>query len=225
LLLTTANVRINFMKSKLEKSKRVYDGIDAGNRTENRKQKLLLSGLEVFGTDGYGKGTIKSICVKAKLTERYFYESFKNKEDLLCEVYTLLIEELRREFEELIKQPITQPKKLMKIAFSQYFKHLRDDPFRAKVQLFEVLGVSQRVDVHYQAAMRIVASEIDKVMCLFFPSAKAKYPDRSILVCALSGAMLQVANEWVLSGYQQPIEEIADQLTDVYMAVGQQLFE
>jgi AcrR family transcriptional regulator len=212
------------MKPKLDKVKRVYDGIDASNRTENRKQKLLLAGLEVFGTDGYGKATIKSICVKAQLTERYFYESFKNKEDLLCEVYTLLIEQLRSEFEELIKQPIKEPKKLMKIAFSQYFKHLRDDPFRAKVQLFEVLGVSPRVDVHYQAAMRIVALEIDKVMCLFFPSAKSKYPDRSILVCALSGAMLQVANEWVLGGYQQSVDSIAEQLSDVYMAIGKQLF-
>tara|TARA_R110001592_G_scaffold140266_1_gene361017 strand:+ start:17275 stop:17916 length:642 start_codon:yes stop_codon:yes gene_type:complete len=213
------------MKTNSEKIKRVYDGIEAGNRTENRKQKLLLAGLEVFGTEGYGKATIKSICMKAQLTERYFYESFKNKEDLLCEVYTLLIEQLKSEFEELIKQPIDEPRKLMKTAFSQYFKHLRDDPFRAKVQLFEVLGVSQRVDAHYQAAMRIVASEIDKVMCLFFPSAKIKYPNRSILACALSGAMLQVANEWVLSDYQQSIEEIADQLTDVYMAVGKQLLD
>ena len=74
------------MKTKLEKTKRIYDGIDAGNRVENRKQKLLLAGLEVFGTDGYARATIKSICSKAQLTERYFYESFKNKEDLLCEI-------------------------------------------------------------------------------------------------------------------------------------------
>lgn len=217
------DVRIVFMKPNLETIKRVYDGVDAGDRAQNRRQKLLLAGLEAFGTLGYAKATIKSICAKAKLTERYFYESFKNKEDLLCEVYTLLIEELKTEFEELIKQPNDNPRKLMKIAFNQYFKHLRDDPFRAKVQLFEVLGVSPRVDVHYQSAMRIVAAEIDKVMCLFFPSAKVKYPDRGILVSALSGAMLQVANEWVLSGYQQSTEDIAEQLTDLYMAVGRQL--
>ena len=211
------------MKSNTDRIKRVYDGVAAGNRSENRKQQLLRSGLEVFGTDGYAKATIKSICRHASLTERYFYESFKNKEDLLCEVYTLLIEELRAEFESLIKQSFDEPEKLMNIAFKQYFKRLRDDPFRAKVQLFEVLGVSDRVDQHYQSAMRIVATEIDRVMCLFFPSAKTRYPDRSILIFALSGAMLQVANEWVLGDYQQSIEVIAEQLTDLYMAVGKQL--
>lgn len=73
-------VKIAFMKKKKLKS-RIYGGVEANLREEDRRKKLIEAGLEAFGTKGYAKTNIKTICKLAGLTERYFYESFRHKED------------------------------------------------------------------------------------------------------------------------------------------------
>jgi AcrR family transcriptional regulator len=84
------------MKTKVTRS-RIYGGVKANLRKKERRKKLLEAGLEAFGTKGYAKTNIKMICGIAGLTERYFYESFRSKEDLLCAVYRELIDEGQRD--------------------------------------------------------------------------------------------------------------------------------
>ena len=76
---------------------RIYGGVEANLREEDRRKKLIEAGLEAFGTKGYAKTNIKTICKLAGLTERYFYESFRHKEELLRAVYRELIDEAQRD--------------------------------------------------------------------------------------------------------------------------------
>jgi len=49
------------------------------------------------------------ICGVAGLTERYFYESFRHKEDLLCAVYRELINEGQRDSMAALKDSNVSP--------------------------------------------------------------------------------------------------------------------
>lgn len=66
---------------------RPYGGVSASERLAIRRQKLLDSGLELFGTRGIAATSIGDICDQAGLTKRYFYESFQTIDELAVAVF------------------------------------------------------------------------------------------------------------------------------------------
>ncbi len=66
---------------------RRYGGADPEERRARRRAALIEAGLEIFGTDGYATASVKNICALAGLTQRYFYESFGDRAELLEAVY------------------------------------------------------------------------------------------------------------------------------------------
>jgi AcrR family transcriptional regulator len=61
---------------------RQFKGLSLSERKQLRREKLIEAGIEAYGTHGFFAVTVKDICNEAKLTERYFYESFKKSEQL-----------------------------------------------------------------------------------------------------------------------------------------------
>lgn len=47
----------------------------------------MAAGIELVGTAGAPAVTMRAVCREANLSQKYFYESFANTEDLLREVY------------------------------------------------------------------------------------------------------------------------------------------
>src|SRR5271165_6826757 len=66
---------------------RVYAGLSASERRDDRKARLLEAGLEYFGTIGFGKTTIPMLCSAAGVTARNFYDDFDSREALLKALY------------------------------------------------------------------------------------------------------------------------------------------
>ena len=62
---------------------RSYRGVSAGERTAARRAALLDAALDLCGGEPPGAATMTAICERAGLTERYFYESFRSRDELL----------------------------------------------------------------------------------------------------------------------------------------------
>ncbi|WP_156506429.1 TetR/AcrR family transcriptional regulator, partial [Oleiphilus sp. HI0117] len=81
-----------------KKTERTYGGVSLAERKKLRKQQFLDAGLRLFGCCGFRNSTVRSLCKEAKLTDRYFYESYSGLENLLLAVYedcmTLLSKEI-----------------------------------------------------------------------------------------------------------------------------------
>ena len=65
---------------------RRYRGVSGDERRADRRRRLLEAGLQLLGTVGWEQTTMTAVCAEARLTERYFYESFRNREQLLLAV-------------------------------------------------------------------------------------------------------------------------------------------
>ncbi len=75
-------------KAKKSASKeRQFKGLSMSERQQARREKLIEAGIEAYGTQGFFSVTVKDICNEAKLTERYFYESFKKSEHLFQTIF------------------------------------------------------------------------------------------------------------------------------------------
>src|ERR1700742_1768346 len=68
-------------------AKRKFRGVAPEDRKAERHLRLLEAGIEAYGTRGFHAVGVRDVCGLAKLTERYFYESFENREALFLAVY------------------------------------------------------------------------------------------------------------------------------------------
>lgn len=73
---------------------RPYRGVSADERRERRRRALLEAALDVIAAEGLARTTMTAICQRAGLTERYFYESFRDREELLAAVFAAGLEEM-----------------------------------------------------------------------------------------------------------------------------------
>jgi AcrR family transcriptional regulator len=62
---------------------RSYGGKSAAERTQERRARLVDATIALLAAHGEAGTTMTAICAQAGLTERYFYESFPQREDAL----------------------------------------------------------------------------------------------------------------------------------------------
>lgn len=64
-----------------------WAGTTLADRRSARHERLLEVGLELLGTHGSAAVTVRSVCRLARLTDRYFYENFADREQLMLAVF------------------------------------------------------------------------------------------------------------------------------------------
>lgn len=185
---------------------RPYGGVPAESRRDERRERLIDAGIELFGRDGYRTATIESVCRESGLAKRYFYESFDTKEDLLSAVYDHLRVDLR---DRVAAGALTGSDGMSALlgAFDGLLSWVEDNPRGARVHLFEVLGVSPRIDAGYRGATQEFAGLlVDALMS----AGTLTEGQSTVLGLTVVGAGLQLAQNWVLSDLQPPREDLVE---------------
>jgi AraC-like DNA-binding protein len=104
---------------------RQFKGMSLEQRQNMRREKLIEAGLQAYGTHGFFSVTVKDICKEAKLTERYFYESFKRSEELFKVVYLKLIDDLQLKIVEAVMQHSPDLKQMITAGLSALLNNLQ----------------------------------------------------------------------------------------------------
>lgn len=74
---------------------RSYSGLAADERLTRRRQRLLEVGLDILGApDGPGDLTLRTVCQHAGLAQRYFYESFADKDEYAAAIFDWAVQQL-----------------------------------------------------------------------------------------------------------------------------------
>lgn len=204
--------------------KRSYRGVDTERRVQNRRIALIEAGLELFGSRGYRATSVKSVCDQAGLTERYFYESFPNREGLLGGLFDTLVAELDTRLRAIAGGDHGAGERVRRIIV-EFFGFMHDDPRRARVMLFEVLGVGPDIDRRYQAAVRELARILEKPGLGLFPEQSTNDDGRRVISIGLVGAITQIATQWVLEDFRTPLEVVEARALEIMQAVAAQQHE
>lgn len=199
---------------------RRYRGLSPRQRRRERRERLLEAAVAEFGENGYQNATVRGLCARAGLTERYFYESFENREALLCEAYDHVLGRLWGRVQEAIRTaPGDDAPALARSALRAFFGFMRDEPAAARVVLFEVLGVSAAVDQRYREAMQGFAGLIRELALPRLPAALAAHAEDDMLADGLVGAVVHIAMRWVLGGYRQSLTQVTESGLTIFRAV------
>ena len=76
-----------------------WSGVPVRDRPALRRDDLIAAGIGLLGSPGGPSLTVRAACRAAGLTERYFYESFADLDELLGAVYDRVSAELARTVE------------------------------------------------------------------------------------------------------------------------------
>lgn len=69
---------------------RVYSGMTAAERHQERRTRLIDAAIELMGTRGAVDTTVTAVCATSRVTTRYFYQHFPDRDALLRAVFEQL---------------------------------------------------------------------------------------------------------------------------------------
>lgn len=201
---------------------RAYAGESQAERVARRRQQFLDAGLQVFGTTGYRTATVRQLCRQAELTDRYFYESFENTEDLLVAVYEREFDHLQQVVlaaladEAALRDPMVAVERALNALFE-----MASEPRVARVCWLEVLGVSARVDIVYTRNIeRFAALVVAFARQQFSTSTQAiDEAESRMLGIAMIGAVSQPVTHWLLGGYREERATMVAATSRVFLGV------
>ena len=192
---------------------RKIGGKTVEQRRSERWRRLIDAAVKVYGERGYRNSTVKAVCDAAGLTERYFYESFSNSEDLLCACFQEAADRLLLRVRRAGLQSGGAPMERVRAGVLAYLVHLQAEPAASRVFLIEMASVSARADA-------LVSAGLDRFATLlvdFLTSGPGPHvdPPRLLLRGAIGGG-LHVAQAWTSSGYAEPVGSVADTIMQIY---------
>ncbi|HVV10582.1 TetR/AcrR family transcriptional regulator [Amycolatopsis sp.] len=114
---------------------RSWAGTTLTDRKAARRAQLLAAGLQLLGTSGSAAVSVRAVCRQSKLTERYFYENFADREELVLAVYEHVADQARQALVDAVPEKSAAPAERAKAAVTAFVELMVDDPRKGRVLL------------------------------------------------------------------------------------------
>ena len=180
---------------------RGWAGTTLDARRAARRRQLLDAGLELLGTGGVPALTVRSVCRQAGLTDRYFYENFADRTELMLAVF----DEVAAEAATTLLAAAASGRDdaaVARAAVDAFLSLIADDPRKGRVLLLAPL-TDQTLGAHGVAAAPAFAQIVQRRL----DPAGA---DAALIGTAVVGALTNLFIRW-LDG-SQPVDR--DHLAD-----------
>ena len=99
-----------------------------------------------------------------------------------------------------------------------FFDTLYQNPDIARLLLFEILGVSDTIDILYYQAMEEFAVLIRTLTQSLGLADISNIPNQDMIYAGLVGAVLQIARRWALTNYREPVDSVIESSLFLFVA-------
>jgi len=118
-------------------TRRSWAGVGIEERRRVRRERLLAAGTDLIGTPDGSTANVRAVCRAAELTERYFYESFADRDSFVREVYAHVAEQAREALAAAVAS--APPTGIAEAAVRAFVELVVDDPAKGRVLLLAPL--------------------------------------------------------------------------------------
>ena len=190
--------------------------MSAEDRRAARRRLLLDAGLEVFATRGYASSSVLEVCQQAGLTERYFYESFRDREALLQAVALGVVGDFLAAVTPLLPLVETDVDRAIGEGAEAFVAALADDPRKARVLLVETVGVSPEMEDGRRAVFAQIVEFLRRGAALGYGSSVSASVQFEVIARALIGAAQELLVAFVRGELALDREELKVQLAGLF---------
>jgi AcrR family transcriptional regulator len=197
-------------------AERTYRGVSAADRRAQRRAQLIDAALDVIGEEGVSGATMKAVRVRSGLTERYFYESFRDRDELLAAVFRELVDEVTAAIANALDEAESDLYARFRAPLSAVVHIFADDPRRARV-FVEAAGSDAVRDLQ-AAAMRAYAQLFAAQMSELRSIGAGDEPAILMTAFTLVGGIVETTRTWLAGGLDLSLEELLDTATRIAIA-------
>ncbi len=112
---------------------RPYAGRSKVERAAERRGRLVAATVTLLGTHGEARTTMTAICAQAGLTERYFYESFRARDDALVAALDAVATEIAEAALAAVRASDGSPEARVRAALGAVVDTLSTTPAKGRV--------------------------------------------------------------------------------------------
>jgi AcrR family transcriptional regulator len=199
---------------------RLYRGQSATERQEERRQRLIEAGLDLFARQGYLATSIEEICAAAAISTRNFYEQVDGREGLLVLLHDIAMRRAQQAvLEALAGAPQDDVFGRVRAPLSAFVDAMISDPRWARIAYVEVVGISPAVERRRHMWMnrfaKLMAAEADAIA----DRGLAPRRDHELTAVALVGAIDRLIVHWQASSRRRvPAPKLVDELARMMVA-------
>jgi AcrR family transcriptional regulator len=195
-------------------SGRRYAGYSPDERRQQRRQRLLDAGFQVFGTVGFEEATITLLCGTARVGTKAFYEEFPSPEALLLTVATDIVAAGAIAVEQAFTAAPRDLELRARAGLTAYVDYLTEDPRRVRIAYHEIRVAP--LERERQFASIAFASLVSSQVAELGVGGHAR--DNLLLALALTGGVGELLNYWTNATDKPPTERLVDELTRIFVA-------
>ena len=181
---------------------------------------LVEAGTEVIGTQGAANATMTAVCARAKLTERYFYESFPDLDALTLAVFEQVVEEAAEVVLAAIEDSPSDARGRARAAIGAFVEFLTDDPRKARIAFVEATGSSALANRRYEALSGFAGLLGDQARAFYGTPDEA---DRIVRLTSfmLVGGLAETLIAWLGGELDMTRDQLIDDCTDLFVSMGE----
>jgi AcrR family transcriptional regulator len=199
-------------------SARSYGGRSAQERAEVRRARLVEASITVLAAHGE-RATMTAICQEAGLTERYFYESFANREAALVAALEQVTDEISGNAVHVLQEtPGSADERVRAMArdFTRWADAHRDRAVVAVLHARTIEALRQRRQELVLTFAEIAAREASTLY-----GEEAWHPERArVQGVVFIGGLAELVAAWLSDDVDLGPDQLAGVVADLFAALG-----
>ena len=197
-----------------------YGGVDAAERVAARRARLIGAALQLLGTGGSSATTVRAICAHAKLTPRYFYESFKDLDAILLAVFDEIAAEGAGAVLIAVGAAEPDARAKSRAAIGAFIELLTDDPRKARVLFIEAMGSEPLARRRFET-VRMFAGLVAAQARSFYGVPNEADPLVELTALMLAGGLAEALLAWLDGTLHVTREQLIEDCTDLFVSGGE----
>ncbi|MFI1226725.1 MULTISPECIES: TetR/AcrR family transcriptional regulator [unclassified Streptomyces] len=193
-------------------TERSWGGSTLADRRAARRQILLDVAERLAGEEGCAAVTVRSVCREARLTDRYFYESFTGRGDLLLAAFERVADEARRALEAAVAISDPRLETRARAAVSAFVSLVLDAPHKGRLLLLEPFA-DPALGAHSHRVMPVFTDLVGGQL-----ARTGDDLDRRMAAQALVGGLANLFAGWLHGTLDVPRERLEAHCVELVLA-------
>jgi len=186
----------------------VYRGVPAEERVAERRSRLMEATLAVWA-DPATSTTMTRICAEAGLTERYFYESFRNLDEALTAVLESIAVEIEERSTAASEAAGDEPTARVLASVRAFVELLVEDPRKGRVAMIEAGAMPALRHRRTQLLHHFARRSAEEARTIWAGRRRSERDDE-IAGALFIGGVAELIARWLSGSLEATPDEIVD---------------
>jgi AcrR family transcriptional regulator len=200
--------------------RRRWRGIEPDDRIAARRERLINTAIELLGTDGLAATTVRSVCGRAGLHSRYFYESFVGIDELLVAVFDRVSAAFLSSVVGVTEAAGSDPRARLETAVTQVTTLIANQTSLFRILAVEAIG-NEQLNRRRIQMLHDIAASMEQDAYRLYGSPPPGEPIGTLSARFLAAGLAETLVAWVEGDIGGSAEQLASDVAELMMAVSE----